>query len=181
MNVFVLCTGRCGSTTFIRACRHATNFSAGHETRRHRIGPDRFAYPLNHIEADNRLSWLLGRLDAAYGDTASYVHLTRYHEATALSYLRRYNFGIMRAYHAGILLGTKEEPLRVCRDYVETVNANIAVFLRDKSRVMTVRLEHGKRDFGRFWEWVGADGDLELALAEWDTRHNASPHTGRPR
>lgn len=28
MNVFVLCTGRCGSMTFARACGHIRNFSA---------------------------------------------------------------------------------------------------------------------------------------------------------
>ncbi len=181
MNVFVLCTGRCGSKTFIRACRHATNFSAGHETRVRRVGPDRFAYPQNHIEADNRLSWLLGRLDAAYGDSATYVHLTRYDEATALSFLSRYDRGIMQAYHAGILLDTKEAPISVCRDYVETVNANIAAFLRDKSRVMTMRWEYGKQDFQRFWDWIGAEGDPEAALAEWDIEYNDLFATRRPR
>jgi len=99
VNVFVLCTGRCGSRAFIRACRRSTNFSAGHETRLRRLGPDRFAYPVNHIEADNRLSWLLGRLDVAYGDSAAYVHLMRDEEATALSLLVRYSHNIMAAYH----------------------------------------------------------------------------------
>ena len=83
-NVFVLCTGRCGSTTFDRACRHMTNWTAGHETRSHLTGPDRFAYPPRHIEADNRLSWMLGRLEQAYGADAAYVHLTRDAEAVAV-------------------------------------------------------------------------------------------------
>ena len=51
-NVFVLCTGRCGSTSFERACRHATNWTSGHETRSHLLGADRLAYPDRHIEAD---------------------------------------------------------------------------------------------------------------------------------
>jgi len=136
---------------------------------------------LNHIEANNRLSWLLGRLDAAYGDSAAYVHLTRDEEATALSLLLRYNQNIMLAYHKGILAGTKEEPLRVCLDYVETVNANIAAFLRDKSRVERVRLEDAKQDFQRFWDWIGAEGDLDAALAEWDINHNASLPKGTPK
>ena len=41
MNVFVLCAGRCGSMTVARAFGHATNFTAGHETRAHLIGADR--------------------------------------------------------------------------------------------------------------------------------------------
>ena len=77
MNVFVLNTGRCGSVTFIKACQHISNYTAAHESRSHCIAGERLAFPDNHIEADNRLSWVLGRLDAAYGDNAIYVHLRR--------------------------------------------------------------------------------------------------------
>jgi len=33
MNVFVLNTGRCGSTTFSKACQHVSNFTSQHESR----------------------------------------------------------------------------------------------------------------------------------------------------
>lgn len=52
MNVFVLCAGRCGSTTFIKAAQHICNFTSGHETLSGFIGDVRFNYPLNHIEAE---------------------------------------------------------------------------------------------------------------------------------
>jgi ferritin-like protein len=52
--------------TFIRACRHITNYTAGHETRSTLLGEDRIAYPRQHIEADNRLSWMLGKLGKKY-------------------------------------------------------------------------------------------------------------------
>jgi hypothetical protein len=178
MRVFVLCTGRCGSTTFSRACRHATNFTSGHESRVRRVGSDRLEYPPQHIEVDNRLSWFLGRLDAKYGDEALFVHLVRDSAATVDSFLRRFDrSSIMRGYAHGILMGTDAEPIDICRDYVETVNANIAFFLRSKdpSRVMTVRLEHVKEDFARFWNWIGAEGDAEAALREWDTRYRQDP------
>ena len=58
--VFVLCTGRCGSTTFARAAAHATNFTAKHESRTYKLGAQRLAYPDNHIEVDNRLAWWRG-------------------------------------------------------------------------------------------------------------------------
>ena len=32
MRVFVLCTGRSGSTTFVRACQHIDNYTASHES-----------------------------------------------------------------------------------------------------------------------------------------------------
>jgi hypothetical protein len=62
-NIFLLCTGRCGSSTFIKAASHIINYSAGHETQTQHLGQKRFDYANHHIEADNRLSWLLGRLE----------------------------------------------------------------------------------------------------------------------
>ena len=180
MNIFILNTGRCGSTTFIEACRHITNFSAGHESRIQLLGRERLAYPANHIEADNRLSWLLGRLDAAYGDDACYVHLTRDRAQVAASFAKRMEFGIMKAYWEGVLLH-EEQPdasaLAAANDYIDTVEANIALFLKDKSNTLEFRLETAKEDFRRFWEWIGAAGDLDKAVAEWAVHHNASTET----
>jgi hypothetical protein len=176
MNIFVLNSGRCGSTTWIRACEHMCNYTAGHESRAHLVGPARLAYPENHIEADNRLSWLLGRLEATYGKQALYVHLRRDPEATASSFARRYDFGIMKAYREGILIGADPQlsSLSLARDYLETVEHNIALFLRDKPRVLEARLEYLEEDFLRFWSLIGAEGDLDAALAELRIHHNSS-------
>ena len=84
LNVFVLCTGRCGSVTFARACRFIDNYTAGHETA-HGYNLE---YPDRHIEVDNRLSWFLGRLDERYPD-AYYVHLLRRREDVVQSFARR--------------------------------------------------------------------------------------------
>jgi hypothetical protein len=178
MNVFVLCTGRCGSATFIQACRHIRNYSSAHESRTHLLGEQRFAYPQRHIEADNRLSWLLGRLQRHYGDKARYVHLRRDVEQVAASHVRRYHMGIIRAYRGdGVLLHLPDEaePMAVARDYCDTVNSNISQFLRDKSHTLDFQLENAEEDFPRFWRWIGAQGDLSSALAEFATRYNASP------
>lgn len=179
MNVFILNSGRCGSTTWIRACKHIENFTAGHESRLRFIGAERLTYPPNHIEADNRLTWLLGRLDAAYGDDACYVHLQRHREATARSFARRAGFGIMRAWRDGVLLGATPEAdaLALARDYLETAEQNIRLFLRDKSHRMDARLETIEADFQAFWNWIDARGDLQAALAELRVRHNASDHS----
>ncbi|MET0066529.1 MAG: hypothetical protein ABW076_09305 [Candidatus Thiodiazotropha sp.] len=175
MNVFVLNSGRCGSTTFIRACGHISNYSSAHESRVRLVGADRFAYPDNHIEADNRLSWLLGRLQRHYADQACYVHLSREAESCAESFVKRSHFGIMKAYREGILMETGHPSEKeLARDYLDTVESNIALFLSDKTRVYPVRLERAEADFRLFWEAIGAHGDLDAALAEWGVRHNAS-------
>ncbi|WP_233354590.1 hypothetical protein [Woodsholea maritima] len=142
-------------------------------------GSSRFDYPARHIEVDNRLSWMLGRLHHFWGEKASYVHLLRDREDVARSFLKRADRGILLAYRTQILMSaktrnTKDTLLDLCRDYVDTVNCNITHFLADKPRVMTVRLEEIDDDFPSFWNWIGARGNLDAAMSEWDQRHNAS-------
>lgn len=176
MNVFILNTGRCGSTTFIKACRHITNYSSAHESRCALIGEQRLAFSDNHIEADNRLSWILGKLDAAYGDDAFYVHLSRDKNQTAASFAKRGNFGIMKAYREGLLMQTDENDtaLELARDYIDTIESNIALFLKDKTRILEFTLENAEQDFKQFWQAINAEGDFDAALAEWQTSYNAS-------
>jgi hypothetical protein len=177
MNVFVLCTGRSGSTTFIKACAHISNYTSAHESRTGMLGELRFDYPSNHIEADNRLAWFLGRLDRHYGQNAVYVHLRRTDEDTARSFVSRFSGGIIAAYRKAILMGLPENsrPMDVSLDYCDTVNSNIGLFLKDKFVCMDFRLENAKDDFQRFWEFIGAEGDLEAALVEFDINYNATP------
>lgn len=176
MNIFILNTGRCGSTTFIKACRHINNYSALHESRATLIGKERLNYPHNHIEADNRLSWFLGRLDQQYADRAFYMHLSRDLQQTADSFARREGYGIMQAYKEGILLGGENEQSAadIALDYIATVESNIELFLQTKNNKMSFNLESAKDDFRIFWERIGAEGDLEMALSEWDINYNAS-------
>ena len=176
MNVFILNTGRCGSLTFIRACSHIRNFTSGHESRSGLPGPERLQYPADHIEADNRLSWLLGRLDREYGTEAFYVHLQRDAEAVARSFIARYDSGIMRAYRTTILMRKAggADPLEVARDYCDTVNSNIEMFLRGKPYQMVFNIEAAASQFPIFWQRIGAQGHLEAALAEFTVRHNSS-------
>jgi len=177
MNVFVLCAGRCGSLTVTRALSHATNFTAGHETRVRELGEARMAYPADHIEADNRLAWFIGRLDAYFGQSAYYVHLRRDRDACAASHNRRWEKrGMMRAYAQG-LLNRRRNPkydLPVCYDYLRTIEENIEFFLRDKPHQMNIWLETLDHDLPALWHWIGAQGDLDAAHRELTTPHNAA-------
>ena len=176
MNVFILNSGRCGSSTFIKACQHITNYSSAHESLSSKTGALRFNYPLDHIEADNRLSWLLGRLDNKYADEAFYVHLARNNINVTASFSKRINFGILKAYEQGILMHEQHLlPAKdIAEDYIETVESNIKLFLKDKSKKINVSVETAKTDFTEFWDSIGAEGNLKKALKEWDTKHNAS-------
>jgi len=178
MNVFVLCTGRCGSTTLIEACHHITNYTSSHESRTGMLGKERLNFPPNHIEADNRLTWILGRLEKAYGDNAIYVHMRRDVQATAESFVKRYdNGGIMQAYRTGGILMNlplHADPMQVALDYCDTVNSNVEAFLSNKTKKMEFRLEHAKEDFVELCNFIDAEVDMTAALAEFDKAHNAS-------
>ena len=172
----MLNTGRCGSTTFVKACQYISNFTSAHESCSTYIGEQRLAYPDNHIEADNRLSWFLGRLDKKYGNNAFYVHLTRNLNQTAESFSKRENYGIMSAYKQGILLGCSEDhpAYQVALDYIDTIETNIELFLKDKTHKMNFNLQTAKDDFELFWKNINAEGDLEKGLLEWDKNYNSS-------
>ncbi|WP_100448567.1 hypothetical protein [Glycomyces xiaoerkulensis] len=183
MRVFVLSTGRCGSVTFAAACGHLTNWTAAHESLSRKSGPARFDYPDRHIEVDNRLSWFFGPLAERFDDDRTlYVHLRRDPEAVAQSYLRRWDnpnrASMIRAFAHGIVQRKRDWPegerLEVCRAYVDTVTANIDAFCADRPS-MTIWLERAEEQFPAFLERIGAEGDLDAAVAEWDTVHNSSP------
>ena len=176
MNIFILNTGRCGSTTFIKACEHITNLSSSHESLSNKIGVKRFAYPDQHIEADNRLSWFLGRLDSIYGNDAFYVHLNRNKQKTINSFSKREDYGIMKAYKEGILLGgeSKQTALQIAEDYIETTEYNIEFFLKDKTNKILFSLENSATDFEIFYKEISAEGNLQAALNEFTINYNAS-------
>ncbi|MBK8681266.1 MAG: hypothetical protein IPN31_05030 [Bacteroidetes bacterium] len=181
MQVFILCTGRSGSSTFIKACKCITNFSSGHETRIKKTGDARFAFPENHIEADNRLSWFLGALENKYGNSAFYVHLIRNREATINSFNSRWkNKGsIVKAFSESILYSptlfqTKKDKKEICSFYVDTVNTNIEMFLKNKTHKMIIHLEKIEKEFPQFWNAIHAEGDLKKATSELRIKHNRS-------
>ena len=179
-NVVVLCTGRCGSQVFIKACSHMTNFTAGHETLTRELGEGRLAWPTRHIEADNRLVWFTGKLDREWGDKPFYVHLTRDSEKVAASYRDRtmISFGVVTFYSRGILMRITGTPrhrgpakaewaMEMARDFVETATENIRFFLKDKTAKMDFSIERAEELFPVFWNRVGAEGNLESALGEF--------------
>ena len=181
MRVFVLSTGRCGSLTFTRACTHISNYTASHESLSDRLGSDRFKYPDNHIESDNRLSWQLGQLDNIYGDNAFYVHLKRGKVQVARSVMARFftPYSIIDTFCGSIRMNppekmSKAQRLQACYDYIDTVNANIELFLSSKSKKMTIEIEQAKEGFPVFWKAIEGVGDIDAALAEFDQKYNTS-------
>ena len=143
---------------------------------------ERLNYPPNHIEVDNRLSWFLGKLDKKYGNEAIYVHLKRNREAVAASYNKRWDsYGnIMPAYTRAIILQEFDaKGLDFCLDFIDTVNSNIELFLKDKTQKMPFQLENALDDFPVFWKKIGAAGDFVKAMQEWETAYNTGKKSNK--
>jgi hypothetical protein len=182
-NIFVLCTGRCGSMTMAEACKHATNYTAAHESPLLRYG---LVYPDNHIEVNNRLTWFMGLLDKLY-PAARYVHLTRDPDAVAISHAKhcaRQPARIIEAWRNSLRMGWLKKQghsergiLTDCREYVEAVTTLIDVFLRapmqnGKPREFINIDINTPADFARFWDWADCEGDFKAAMTAFITPHN---------
>tara|TARA_Y100001970_G_C13989016_1_gene727214 strand:- start:248 stop:817 length:570 start_codon:yes stop_codon:yes gene_type:complete len=173
MNIFVLCAGRCGSVSLYKICKHIKNYTSSHESREKLD----FSYPKNHIEIDNRLCWFLGRLDEKYGDNAIYIHLKRDKNKIAESYSKRFYYkrGISMAYKYNLLRTSQrieKNDVDICKDMIETIESNICLFLKDKTKTLEINLEKFKDDIPRFWNYINASGNLKVALKELEVKHN---------
>jgi hypothetical protein len=174
MRVFILSTGRCGSVTIERAFSHARNYTTGHESKINSFY-DPLEYPDWHIESDNRLAWFLGELERAYPE-ARYIHLLRNQDEYVASIKATgidYGGSILRAF-GGILQnpgGVRANTRRAAARLWALTNTNIEVFLKDKPHE-TVWLHELSDRFPALWQFVGAEGDLDAALAETRVRHN---------
>lgn len=179
MRIFCLSTGRCGSTTFTESFKHATNYTSGHESRSRLLGEARLDYPDWHIESDNRLSWFLGELDQRFGDDPIYVHLQRDFDLVVRSFVYRHHSAgtIMRGYGNGILMTGRDRTPRewrlIAEMYVKTVTANIELFTKHKTNVVSLTLEDPEPGVIELWERGGMEGDLGAALSTWATTYNA--------
>lgn len=51
---------------------------------------------------------------------------------------------------------------------------NAGVLEAEEIKTLQMDIENGKEDFTRHWELIGAEGDKEKALSEFEICHNAS-------
>lgn len=177
-NVFVIGSGRCGTSTFAKACEHIENWSVAHESKAQSWGYDRLDYPHGHIECDCRLSWRMGSLVSRFPD-AFYVHLVRDQLETAKSWSHRANRTMMRYWWRCVLLHwhdprmPEEHSIPVAMDMVRTANDNVAHAIRN-ARHVVVWIETPRSGFEEMWRAIGAKGDLDAALDTLKRKHNCS-------
>jgi hypothetical protein len=176
VRAFVLGTGRCGTTTFAKACESITNYTVGHETQARQV-KNRLGFPDHHIEVDHRLAWFLGTIDVMYRDEPVYVHLTRNPDKVARSWAAKakHKPGQAATWSETVIYQPQKKiaPLVTAKLMVESVNHNIDLFLKDKTKVVRMRIEDPHDAFDEFWRLIGAEGNRRKAHDELKVRHNA--------
>ncbi|MDR9447709.1 MAG: hypothetical protein RI535_00630 [Psychroflexus sp.] len=181
MKVIVLCSGRTGSLTLSKSCQHISNYTCNHESKVQLRFNDRFKFPDQHIEIDNRLIWQLGSLQNNIGDDARYVYLKRDLSKVKKSFINRLYQpkSIFYSYCESVKKSTPEnksatEIDQLADDFLKTVDDNIRFYLKDKSYQMEFQLENYATDFSKFWDFIAAKGDYDKAVSEFSKQHNPS-------
>lgn len=164
MRIFVLSTGRCGSTTLAKACSHITNFTSGHETNRGRVS---LVYKDQHIEIDPHLTFNMPALKQLYPE-AFFVRLWREKEACVKSLSKRGSMRRLWIPHAYQKKeATAEDALLAAEYFYEFFNGIIKKFT-----AFDIQMENFREDFKSFWQIIGAEGNLEQALNELVVKYN---------
>lgn len=164
MRVFVLTTGRSGSTTLYHACQHIENYTVQHEGATHWMKD-------NHITIDNRLSFRLGHLQQWHDDKCFYFHLIRDVVKTAKSFQNRLgDYDISQAWAKQVLM-KPEKTYETCLDYVLTTNANIQLFLKDKPHEI---INLNRKGIETMYDKIGVIGNINKSLQELKIKYNAT-------
>lgn len=167
-NVFVVGTGRCGTTTFAAACRYATNKTVSREGQAGGVYQlDK--YPDSHIEVDAPLAFWMPRLRLLYPG-CRFVHLVRYADRDGcLASMVTHDPDICRFFGQMVYHFADCEPMDGAAALYEIVNDMIG-----GPDVLRVRLREVKERWGQVWEWMECEGNFEQSREEWNVRHNSS-------
>lgn len=174
--IFVLSPGRTATVAISRFFHYAEGWTSSHESRTGSLARDRFPYPDRHVEADNRLAWMLGHLYHHHGDATSLIVIVeRDIPEIGRSYARRYLTpdGLARAWSDGIIRsGRRDED--TAADMAETVYANLALCHVLFPRVMVVQQSDLGPGLEAVWRTAAMTGDLAEAQATLGHKVNES-------
>lgn len=169
MKILATGTGRCGTHTFAAACRHMTNYRVRLEAHMADGGP--VCPEPQTIDVSAAAHIQVAALRREHPDLLV-VHLIRERAACVRSLSQfRLPSGehVIDVWGSVYLGGAPSDRTRAAEIYYDSVMAML-----DATFPVRVFLRRGKEMFRKLWGDVGATGDLNAALAEWDIKHFAS-------
>lgn len=168
MRVFVVGTGRCGSTTFAEACSHATNYTSAHESK---AGTHYdLEYPDDHIEVDPPLIFQAKRLRERYPD-AKWVWLVRDESKVVDSIVE--NDSKMASHFAAMCWHKPDATPRPGAELLVRVMLDLCSELLPKDTYI-LNVEDVAEKWPECWRWMGCKGSIKSSMKEWNVRYNAT-------
>lgn len=180
MHIFVVGTGRCGTSTFYQACLHIKGFTVGHESSAGRIPS--WTYPDKHIEISSQLVYGIPKLRQRYAD-AKWVHLIRAREPCVES-LARQCYDAMKAFSfQWFQCDHPVDVVKAAGQFYDLTNELIEFSLSDLPAEQRFKIEIEKLNetgWNDFCAWLQPGIVIDEAVSEiLVRRYNAGINRGR--
>lgn len=171
VRVFVVGTGRCGTVTFYRACRHIIGFTCDHEGKAGSVPP--WYFNDNHIEIGSHLYPQMSQLVKRYPD-ARWVHLYRNKKDCVRSIVTQCRTE-MEHYSQMWFHAFRASPEKIAAAYYDSVNATIPVVVPE---CLPIPIEHATELWEVFLDYIGGPECSPDAVKELELQYNATGHRG---
>jgi hypothetical protein len=180
MRIFVVGTGRNGSSTFYHAASHATNFQVNHETWRSK-SPSNSCYvdvrdkKRDQIEISSSVPFFIVQIMRKYPES-KFIHLVR-RRTKCRDSLVEHHTSRMRAWAWNWFSDREPKMKNVAGAYYDATAESLHSLL-PRDQTLTLPLEEAKTRWAAVWEFMdcepGVDSpEFAASLAEWDRRYNA--------
>ena len=174
MQIFVVGTGRCGTSTFYNACQHVTNYTCRHEICYLHLIKQQL---INAIEVNGGLTFFIPQLRRQY-QRAKWVHMIRDREACIKSLAEQAGQSVRYWANVWLQWESSDAELPVAAGlFYDSVNDLIVSQLPE---VFTFRLESAyEQDWPEFWDWAKCKGRFESSRVVWRRHYNSGEFRGR--
>ena len=169
MRVFVTGTGRCGTTTFSKACSIFKNLTCSHESQ---SSHNNLKYKDNHIEVDPRLFWHLPNLIEKYPD-ALFIHLQRDRESCVGSLEKRPSLKNYALFTEAIIPSTynRRESAEKYYDFCTKFVDCILTTAKNSRKITLIPTTEVWKDF---CSYVGEEEMFDVSYKYWTLKYNKS-------
>lgn len=174
MRCFIYGTGRCGTVAIAKAFEFCDNYTVAHESYTSLL-----CYPDNHIEVNPQLRVRMGAIISAYPD-AEYVWLRRDIVAVASSYERLDRGNWLQTwwnFHPTMMPRNNYHAALIAARWLEH-QCQWAFDVTPEERRRKMWIEEIWDDFRQLWDDLQCTGNIDAALASFDTPQNTSAQRG---